>query len=1399
MAWVTAIGSNPAQIDYRLGQQHGCVAERVNDRQFGYHTDLRERALRWIGNGLAEVGIEAGRELAPDQFDQARALLNGHHPRTSEQLVRHKVGVPREAKVPVAQLLRLIDGLAAEHDTTVGEVLGSQPLTAIFERASREVSRRGELAVLRADHAGRLADAVHLAPVDVWGEGVFERAAAALWKTVQVVGDDGVAVDKVVPNRVMVGNFGYDVTLTVPKSYSLLLAFADEDIAAAVEKVYTEQADTVFGWLEHHTAYGMRGHHGDGATARTVAGSGFLGWAMVHRAARPVDGAAVGDPHWHVHYTIANLTRGTDGKWSTVAAGGRDLMRHIPAADKILQAVVRKVLVDRYGITFDRSERTGLWELAAIPDQAIMEFSKRGGDVEALLLDLGFAPADASNAVKVMAQQATRAGKTEHTTAPDTTLREYWQAEARHHGLDPDALAYNSLHPRAGEPPATSPSIDELTGLLQNVETGLTAHMRRFSRVDAIAAVADALPTGATPTEIEQLTDQVLNASGFVHLADGINILQGPNGKRTQLGAAHMANSTLYTTADIVTAEKTIATKAVDARPGQTSIRVDQETAELAASSVEATQGFPLSAEQRRELIRFTTSGTGLDALIGGPGSGKTTLMRAVRVAFESHGFVVAGAATQGVATQNLHAETGIESRTVAQWLWHIRSGAGLAGVDVLILDEATLTHDRDRAELYEAADRSGTIIREIGDPKQLRGVGPGSMFAVLHQLLDGGQLVGNRRQVDEDERAALAAWRRGDYSEALSSWADRYRLITTETTPEITAAMLATWLDQRDGAPDPFTQMRGLIMVAATNHQVDRLNTAAQAVRGRLGELGSERTYQLVGSHRLYLRVNDHVMVTITDRRERRHQGPDLHNGYRGIVDHIHPDGSVDIRWEQPDIDGADIHHATLSPGYIANGGVRLGYALTIHKSQGLTIGGNSATWHGTDGQQRGGTVLFHAAGADNPGSYVAASRDTHNVWWFAAREEVETTQDTYLHGIPRNTFDRTRRVATKLIDRARATETNANDRPALIDLDQMPTRPSPNTAPASATSLTVAMPSTADEQPRLFTSVDPAEPPRPGNDQKRASDATRWLLHAWSGHSAADDVARSDAFGAVAHHLDTLNRAGHDASALLQTIDPADIAGPRIRDPGAALAWHLGQLRRTISQPPSEPFGDNGICELPPTAPNDQPEKPDMRLLVARYERVLTELIHQVPRRVSTTTHSTTGLPPWLPGTPAHDTGTDAELAAQAQRLAAQICQRTAALAQNALAHRPPWTDALGPEPDTAAGRLRHIAAVSAVAAYREQYRITGTDPLGAAPINPDQRRAYNSAKATLDTSPRHATTMSRSHPPAANLRQQPHPQSDNESHRHAECLTTQQHHHTLDDGPIRRDPTHGRRPGY
>lgn len=428
-------------------------------------------------------------------------------------------------------------------------------------------------------------------------------------------------------------------------------------------------------------------------------------------------------------------------------------------------------------------------------------------------------------------------------------------------------------------------------------------------------------------------------------------------------------------------------------------------------------------------------------------------------MAWEAAGYRVAGAATAAVAAQNLAAESGIPSRTVAQWLWRIDHRDGLAGVDVLVLDEANLTSDRDRAKLYTAAAEAGTKIVEVGDPQQLRGVGVGSMFGYLHQLLSGPRLTENRRQRQADERAALAAFREGRHAEALHTWARLGEVVGTETPDEAVAAMVSTWLRLRAGAPDPHTQTAGLMMLAATNEQVSRINETTQAVRQARGELGPGTTCRLPGGRETRFHVGDLVLIRRNDRHRQAVAGDVVLNGYRGVVTAVTPDG-VEVAWHDPAADhDAELSRAVLSPGYIAQGGLELGYALTAHKAEGLTVSGQ---WLRPDGSHNHGSVLVYGPGLDNPGLYVSLSRDKGQVVLFGARAELEGEREDLVYGPPRNQQELTDRVIAALAEHAAATADDVNDRPVLVDLGQAPADPA-GTGAVSGTG------TTARTEPRI------------------------------------------------------------------------------------------------------------------------------------------------------------------------------------------------------------------------------------------------------------------------------------------------------------------------------------------
>ena len=970
MAWVTVLGPNMAQVEYRLDNSAGCAlsteAGKSIDAQVSYRLDT-DLPLEWIGNGLPDVDIEPGTMMTEEQKEWARALMSGAHPHTGEVLVKPKMVVDPRAKVPAAPLVAAVGAAMAERGPDLQRRFNrDHRAQKRYDQALRGVFREGDLHSIPVKDAERIAQ---ITGIDI--NGLYPAEQLELARAHR-------------NDRVVVGNRGYDLTMDIAKSVSVLYAMAGQDTAKELEDVYLDAVRETVTAMEGWAAYGMRGHHGDGKSAERIGTSGLLGWMMVHRTARPV-GQNAPDPHLHAHLSFANMVKGEDGKWSTVAAGGRDLHRHAHAADALLRARMRQITAARWGIEWARNEHTGAWEIAHIPAAARDLFSKRSSQIAETLKRLGLDPGEASTAQSKDA--AARSRESKHDPGPGGDLRAEWQRQARAAQLDPDQMTRESMPGPADTPTAAQ----ELTaadiaawvfrdGQQLNGDRrpwtfrdnhGLTAHTKVTTRADVLAAVMDAMPAGvATLAEAEAMVDQALAVPGYA--------VQLP-GK----GAKHLSNAQRYTTADIVNAERTIVAQA-RARYGEGAGVVNRDLTTMAMATFEASNGVRLSPEQRIVLERLLHDGHGIDAVIGVAGSGKTTIMSALRAAYEAEGRTVAGAATAAVAAANLRAESGIRSATVAGWKQRIAAGRGLWDVDVLVIDEAATVDDRELAQLIAHAGLTGTKVIKIGDPKQLRAPGVGGAFAAVHELVDGQILSDNRRQRDETERAALALMRDGKLREALATWASTGRMHAVNDAADAHASLLAAWNQTRDRWPNVHDRIEQLLMLAGTNADVDRLNAAAQVIRTEVGELGPARTFALPGGQQLTLHEGDQVMFRVNDRRD---DGPDVLNGYRGIITGFDEDGSVIVQWRQSTPDGARMHSQTVTPGYVINGGLSLGYALTVAKAQGLTAD----------------AVLVYGNGMDPHTLYPAMSRDRGTVHLWLARELLESEADRARLGPPR------------------------------------------------------------------------------------------------------------------------------------------------------------------------------------------------------------------------------------------------------------------------------------------------------------------------------------------------------------------------------------------------------------
>lgn len=145
----------------------------------------------------------------------------------------------------------------------------------------------------------------------------------------------------------------------------------------------------------------------------------------------------------------------------------------------------------------------------------------------------------------------------------------------------------------------------------------------------------------------------------------------------------------------------------------------------------EQTNGISLSQEQRDAVV--TSAGAHLSLILGGAGTGKTTVLRALYEVLEelNAGVTIYQIALAGMAAQRMQDATGRDSMTIAGFLTKIDSSQIPLGC-VVVVDEASMVDVILMHRLLRHLP-SGVRLILVGDPSQLPPIGPG---LVLHALV---------------------------------------------------------------------------------------------------------------------------------------------------------------------------------------------------------------------------------------------------------------------------------------------------------------------------------------------------------------------------------------------------------------------------------------------------------------------------------------------------------------------------------------------------------------------------------------------------------------------------------------------------------------------------------------
>ncbi|ANL51104.1 conjugal transfer relaxase TraA protein (plasmid) [Rhizobium phaseoli] len=388
---------------------------------------------------------------------------------------------------------------------------------------------------------------------------------------------------------------------------------------------------------------------------------------------------------------------------------------------------------------------------------------------------------------------------------------------------------------------------------------------------------------------------------------------------------------------------------------------------------------FRLDAEQV-DAIRHVTADSGIAAVVGLAGAGKSTLLAAARLAWESEGRRVIGAALAGKAAEGLEESSGIKSRTLASWELTWANGRDtLHRDDVLVIDEAGMVSSQQMARVLKIAEEAEIKVVLVGDAMQLQPIQAGAAFRAITERIGFAELAGVRRQRQEWARDASRLLARGEVERGLDAYARQGHLVEAGTREEAINRIVVDWTEARKQAIDRSTSegrdghLRGdeLLVLAHTNADVKRLNAALREVMKAEQALSDSRTFRTARGAREFA-VGDRIIFLENARflePRARHSGPKyVKNGMLGTV-----------------VATGDKRGDPLMSVLLDNGrnvvfsedsyrNVDHGYASTIHKSQGATVDR---------------TFVLATGMMDRHLTYVSMTRHRDRVDLYAAKED--------------------------------------------------------------------------------------------------------------------------------------------------------------------------------------------------------------------------------------------------------------------------------------------------------------------------------------------------------------------------------------------------------------------------
>ncbi|MDQ2085110.1 ATP-dependent RecD-like DNA helicase [Herbivorax sp. ANBcel31] len=358
--------------------------------------------------------------------------------------------------------------------------------------------------------------------------------------------------------------------------------------------------------------------------------------------------------------------------------------------------------------------------------------------------------------------------------------------------------------------------------------------------------------------------------------------------------------------------------------------------------SVQLKEGIEL-ADKQKEAVREALI-NGVLVITGGPGTGKTTIIKTIINLLDSEGYEFALAAPTGRAAKRMTEATGYEAKTIHRLLEigyagdedelvFMKTEANPIEADVVIIDEMSMVDILLMNNLLKAV-ACGTRLILVGDVDQLPSVGPGNVLCdiIKSEVIKTVKLTEVFRQAQES-MIVVNAHRINRGEEAILNNKDKDFFLVSRNSPmEIVKAVIelsSTRIPKCYGF-EPMRDIQVLTPMRKGMAGVSNLNKELQKILNSPGKHKREKLFReyLFREGDRVMQIKNNYNLKWEKKDDPLQEGTGVFNGDTGIILKIDSEEQkVVVCFEDERI----VHY-----DFTVLDELEPAFAVTVHKSQG-------------------------------------------------------------------------------------------------------------------------------------------------------------------------------------------------------------------------------------------------------------------------------------------------------------------------------------------------------------------------------------------------------------------------------------------------------------------------------